>query len=138
MQFALNVMENWESRNVVDSNEGKIDSNFFSWIMKVSAILEKDLFVSITIYQLHVLDIRSRQDVSSCSSAGMGKSCKLRSSHWRCSVKISVLKNFEKFTEKNLCRNFLFNKIATLRPATLLKKRLQHSCFPVNFAKFLK
>ena len=67
-------MENWESRNVVDSNEGKIDPNFFSWIMKVSAILEKDLFVSITIYQLHVLDIRSRQDESSCSSAVMGKS----------------------------------------------------------------
>ena len=25
-----------------------------------------------------------------------------------------------------------------LRPATLLKKRLCHRCFPVNFAKFLK
>ena len=24
----------------------------------------------------------------------------------------------------------------TLRPATLLKKKLQHRCFPVNFAKF--
>ena len=133
-------MENWESRNVVDSNERKLDPNFFSWIMKVSAILKKDLFASvpITIYHLHVLDIRSRQDESSYSSAGMGKSCKLRSSHWRCSVKISVLKNFEKFTDKHLFRNFLFNKIATLRPATLLKKTLQHSCFPVNFAEFLK
>ena len=133
-------MENWESRNVVDSNERKLDPNFFSWIMKVSAILKKDLFASvpITIYHLHVLDIRSRQDESSYSSAGMGKSCKLRSSHWMYSVKISVLKNFEKFTDKHLFRNFLFNKIATLRPATLLKKTLQHSCFPVNFAEFLK
>ena len=25
-----------------------------------------------------------------------------------------------------------------LRPATLLKKRLQHRCFPMNFAKFLR
>ena len=25
-----------------------------------------------------------------------------------------------------------------LRPATLLKKRLQHRCFPVNFANFLR
>ena len=25
-----------------------------------------------------------------------------------------------------------------LRPATLLKKRLWHTCFPVNFAKFLR
>ena len=30
-----------------------------------------------------------------------------------------------------------FNKVAGLRPATLLKMRLWHLCFPVNFAKFL-
>ena len=29
-----------------------------------------------------------------------------------------------------------FNKVVGLRPATLLKKRLQHRCYPVNFAKF--
>ena len=32
----------------------------------------------------------------------------------------------------------LFNKVAGLRFATLLKKKLRHRCFPVNFAKFLK
>ena len=32
----------------------------------------------------------------------------------------------------------LFNKVAGLRPATLLQKRLWHKCFPVNFAKFLR
>ena len=32
----------------------------------------------------------------------------------------------------------LFNKVAGLRPATLLKKRLWHKCFPVNSAKFLR
>ena len=31
-----------------------------------------------------------------------------------------------------------FNKVAGLRPATLLKKRLWHNCFPLNFVKFLK
>ena len=36
-----------------------------------------------------------------------------RSSHWRCSIKRSVLRNF----------------------ATLLKERLWHRCFPVNFEK---
>ena len=30
------------------------------------------------------------------------------------------------------------NKVAGLRPVTLLKKRLWHRCFPVNFAKFLR
>ena len=31
-----------------------------------------------------------------------------------------------------------FNKVAGLRPATLLKKRLWHRCFPVNLAKLLR
>ena len=31
-----------------------------------------------------------------------------------------------------------FYKVAGLRPATLLKKRLWHWCFPVNFTKFLR
>ena len=60
-----------------------------------------------------------------------------RSSHWRCSVKKGVLRNFAKFTEKHLCESLFLNKVAGLRPATLLKKRLWYRCFPVNFAKFL-
>ena len=32
----------------------------------------------------------------------------------------------------------LFYKVAGLRPATLLKRRLWHRCFPVNFAKLLR
>ena len=32
----------------------------------------------------------------------------------------------------------LFDKVAGLRPATLLKKRLWHRCFPVDFVKFLR
>ena len=32
----------------------------------------------------------------------------------------------------------LFNKVASLRPATLLKRRLWHGCFPVNFTEFLR
>ena len=35
--------------------------------------------------------------------------------------KIGVVKNFAKFTGKNLCQNLLFNKAAGLRPLTLLK-----------------
>ena len=48
----------------------------------------------------------------------------------RCSVEKSVLKNFTKLTMKHLCHN--------LQLSTLLKKRLWHRCFPVNFAKFLR
>ena len=49
-----------------------------------------------------------------------------RSSHRRCSRKRVVFRNFAKFTGKHLMS------------ATLLKKRLWHRCFPVNFAKFLR
>ena len=48
------------------------------------------------------------------------------------------LRNFAKFTGKHLCRSLFFNTVAALRPATLLKKRLWHRCFHVNFAKFLR
>ena len=48
------------------------------------------------------------------------------------------LRNFAKLTGKHLCQSLFFNKVAGLRPATLLKKRLWHRCFPVNFAKFLR
>ena len=35
-------------------------------------------------------------------------------------------------------RESVFNKVAGLWPTTLLKKRLWHRCFPVNFAQFLR
>ena len=60
-----------------------------------------------------------------------------RSSHRRCSLRNGVLRNFEKFTGKHLCQSLFFNKVAGLRPATLLKKNFWHRCFPMNFAKFL-
>ena len=44
--------------------------------------------------------------------------------------KKGVLKNFAKFTGKL--------RPELLRPATLLKKRLWHRCFPENFSKFLR
>ena len=48
-----------------------------------------------------------------------------------------VFCNFAKFTEKHLCQSLFFNKVAVLRPGTLLKKKLWHRCFPVKFTKFL-
>ena len=62
---------------------------------------------------------------------------RIRSSYQRCSVRIGVLKNFAKFTGKRLYQSLLFDKVADLRPATLLEKRFWHKCFPVNFEKFL-
>ena len=41
-------------------------------------------------------------------------------------------------SQKNTCARPCFNKVAGLRPVTLLKKRLYRRCFPVNFAKLLR
>ena len=49
-----------------------------------------------------------------------------------------VLKKFAKFTGKQLCQIHFFNKAAGLKPATLLRKRLWHKCFPVNFEMLLR
>ena len=44
--------------------------------------------------------------------------------------------NFPKLTRKHQCQSLSFTKVAGLSPLTLLKKRLWHRCFPVDFAKF--
>ena len=49
-----------------------------------------------------------------------------------------VLRHFAKFTGKHLCQSLFFNKVAGLRPATLLNKKTFASCVRVNFAKFLR
>ena len=46
-----------------------------------------------------------------------------------------VLKNFTIFTRKHLCWSLF---LITLQACNLLKKRLQHRCFLVNIAKFLR
>ena len=50
-----------------------------------------------------------------------------------------VVRNFEKFAGKHLCRVSFSIKLQALglRPALLLKKRLWHRYFLVNLAKFL-
>ena len=81
---------------------------------------------------LSLLEGPQRHDLLSCILPLYG------SSHQRCSMKKGVLGNFIKFTGKHLCQSLFFDKVTGLRPATFLKKRLWHRCFPVNFAKFLR
>ena len=45
-----------------------------------------------------------------------------RSSRPEVFCKKGVLRNFAKFTGKHLCQSLFFNKVAGLRPATLLKR----------------
>ena len=61
-----------------------------------------------------------------------------RSSRPKVFCKEGVLRNFAKFIDKHLCQGLFYNKVTGPRRATLLKKRLLHRCFPVEFSKFLR
>ena len=77
-----------------------------------------------------------------------------RSSHRRCSVRKSVLKNVAKFTRKRLCQSLFFIKLQAearvsffiklqAEACDLTKKKrkrrgLWRRCFPVSSAKFLR
>ena len=52
-------------------------------------------------------------------------------------MKKGVLRNLTKLTGKQMCQSLFVNKVAGLKSAVLLKKRLWHKYFPVNFTKFL-
>ena len=61
-----------------------------------------------------------------------------RSSRPKVFCKEGVLRNFAKFIGKHLCQGLFYNKVTGPRRATLLKKRLLHRYFPVEFSKFLR
>ena len=77
------------------------------------------------------------------------KKCYVLEAFFRnCSVKKVFLKNSQN-SQENICvrvsfliklqaSDLFFNKVAGLKPATLLKKRLCHRCFLMNFEKFLR
>ena len=55
----------------------------------------------------------------------------IRSNHRRCSIK-------EAAQRKTPVLESLFDKVAALLACNFIKKRLQHRCFAVNIAKFLR
>ena len=54
------------------------------------------------------------------------------------SIKKGVLKRFAKSTGKHLCQSLFFNKVAGLRPSTLLKKEALAQVFSCEFCKIFK
>ena len=53
------------------------------------------------------------------------------------SIEKAALENFAKVTGKHMYRSLFYNKVAGLRSETLLKNRLRHRCFHVDFTKFI-
>ena len=91
----------------------------------------------ISIYKTLLKINLSKQSANKIHSINSLKT-KYRSSHPRCSIRKAVLKNFAIFTGKHLCWSLCFNKVVYLQTCNFIKKRLQHRCFPVNIAKFLR
>ena len=54
---------------------------------------------------------------------------------WRYSLE-SMFLEISQNSQENTCARASY--LIKLKPATLLRKRLWHRCFPVNFAKFLR
>ena len=82
--------------------------------------------------KLLLIDAVIKSQFSYCSLIWM-----LRSSHQRCSAKKVFLEISRNSQEKSCARISFLIKLQAA-PATLLKKRLWHNCFPVNSAKFLR
>ena len=61
-----------------------------------------------------------------------------RNIHRSCSLKKAFLKNIAKFIGKHLCWSLFFEKFEGIKACNFIKMRLQHRCFPVNIAKFLR
>ena len=61
----------------------------------------------------------------------------VRSSHRRCSIK-KVFLEFSLYSQENTCVESCFNKVAGLKACDFIKKRLQHRCFSVNIARFIR
>ena len=61
-----------------------------------------------------------------------------RSSHQMCSIEKAVLKNFAIYTGKTPVLESSFNRLVGFKTCNFHKKRLQHRCFLVNIAKFLR
>ena len=59
-----------------------------------------------------------------------------RSIHWMCSKKKELLKILQNSKGNTYFRESFFNKVAGLKGYNFILKKLEHRCFPVNFARF--
>ena len=62
----------------------------------------------------------------------------MQKQHRECSIRKGILRNFARFTGKQMCQILVFNKVAGLRPATLLKKEAHAQVFSCEFCEISK
>ena len=104
----------------------------------LSSVLKTSLITSVNINQPNDTSTQVYLVAKSLCWKILGARLIDRSSRPEVFCKKGVFRIFTKFTGKHMCQSIFFNKVADLRPATLLKTRLWHKCFPGNFDKFLR
>ena len=62
----------------------------------------------------------------------------IRSSHQRCSVRKSVLRNFTKFTGEHLCQSLFYNNFIKKLSCNFIKKETLAQVLSCEFVKFLR
>ena len=103
---------------------------------KICCIFLEQLFIRAYLYGCFWVILLSYFNFYSVGDSAVSFFCIVQvpfvDSHQRCSIKKSYLKNFTKFTGKHLCQSLLFNKVAGLGPATLLKRDAGTGVFKNN------
>ena len=95
--------------------------------MEIDYLVQSNFWLKLFLQNIWLNNRWCRKCVSKCRSSRPEVFCEK-----------GVLENFTKFIWKHLCQGLFSNKVADLSPATLLKMRLWHRCFPVNFVRFLR
>ena len=131
IKFHKTISSRIMSKSTVNPNEKaltkmELHRRYLPWkLMRFLKVILNDVFQKFISTDKQIFNISNK--VTSI--------VKYRSSQRKCSVRKGVFRNLATVTEKYLCQSLYFNKV---RPATLLKPRLRHKCFPLNFAKFLR
>ena len=89
----------------------------------ICIILTRRLYLKPPNHNMHKLNITNNNDNNNNNKNLPGECSRLKP------LPHFLLLDLRKFTGKHLCQSLFFNKVAGLRPATLLKKRLGHRCF---------
>ena len=118
MKIQVNYIMSWEAKDCF-KNWCKSNNFIFVSMFRLLIVLNF-LLIDFNMY-LHLIE----------------KDSSVRSSRPEELYKKGVLRNFAKFTGKQLCRSFFLNKVADLRPATLLKKTLAQ-VFSCEFCEIYK
>ena len=110
---------------------------------KLRKIHTKHLHQSLSLTKLHTQGLQlylkeSSVQLFSCEFCKIFQKRVSRSSWSQMFFKSGVFKSFALFTGKHLCWSLFLIKLQAWRHATLVKKILQHRCFPVNIMKYLR